>query len=637
MCKLLKLNLFNSPKSSLSAFIILLLLGFILYGNTLSHDYALDDSIVIKQNDYTKQGISGLKTIFTKDTFFGFFNIEGKDKLVAGGRYRPMSLAFFAVAWSVWGDSPLLFHLSNILFYSICCFLIFYLLSRLSATKDLMSEWFPLLVAGLFMVNPIHTEVVANIKGLDEIFSLTGSMLAAILIIKAIDKNILRNYLLAALSFFFALMSKENAISFVAIIPLSLYLLHKQSIKDSIIKSWPLWLSVFAFLSIRTSILGWDLGGEPMELMNNPFLKIVDNVFVPYGFSEKMASIIFCLGYYLKLFIIPHPLTHDYYPMFVELKSFSSLSVIISLLAHLLLIIIAAINLKKRSILSYGIFYYFITLSIVSNIVFPVGTNMAERFLFMPSLGICMIVAFGIHKLTARRNIKIGIAAVILLLHSGLTIARNPVWKNDFTLFTTDVKTSHNSAKANNAAGGAIQTEALKLTDAKKKNEMFRQSNVYLRKAVKIHPNYKNAYLLMGNNHFYLKDYNAAVQSYEFALRIDPNYTDAMNNLSISFRELGKREGEKNNNIGGAINYLNKSFQLNNSDPETVRLLGVAHGMSNNHSSAVQYFEKLTQMIPDSAFAYVVLFKACKNAGMEEKALSAYEKAIQLDPKAFKN
>ena len=636
MCKTSKLNPFKTSVTPVGAITSLLILAMLLYANTFKHDYALDDSIVIKENMFTKQGVSGLSGIFSKDTFYGFFKKEGKENLVVGGRYRPMSLAFFAVGWSIWGNNPTLFHILNVFFYGLCCFLIYLLISRLKLTKDIMNGWFPYLVAIVFLVHPIHTEVVANIKGLDEILSLSGSLLACYFILKAVNQNSFKFHLAAMVAFFFALMSKENAITFLAIIPLTLVLLNKNKLRLALKHSWSLWIAVIVFLTIRTSILGFNFGDAPQELMNNPFLKIEGNMFVPFTFSEKMANIFFCLGQYLKLFVIPYPLTHDYYPFFVDLKSFSDLFVIFSVIIHIALCVFAVMNFKKQPIFSYCITFYLITLSIVSNIVFPVGTNMAERFLFMPSVGISILIVYTIHKFLSDRKAKIITSFILIAIFSGITIGRNPVWKNDFTLFTTDVNTSHNSAKANNAAGGALQAEARNEKNEENKKKMLRQSIVYLKKAIELHPNYKNAYLLLGNSYFYLENYKSAISVYEGALRIDPQYQDALKNLSVSYRELGKIEGEQNNNINNAINYLSKAFQLNDSDPEIVRLLGVAHGVANDHNSAIQYFEQLTTMIPDSAVAYVILFKAYKNAGFEDQAENAYKKAIRLNPNAFK-
>ena len=102
------------------------ILGFLLYANTLSHGFVLDDKIVITENQFTKQGFSGIKDIFTHDSMTGFF---GRDKnLVAGGRYRPLSMAIHAVEWEIFGDWPLVYHLINVLCYALTGILLFFVL-----------------------------------------------------------------------------------------------------------------------------------------------------------------------------------------------------------------------------------------------------------------------------------------------------------------------------------------------------------------------------------------------------------------------------------------------------------------------------------------------------------------------------
>ena len=79
--------------------IALFVLSVLLYANTFQHDFAQDDAIVITDNMFTTEGFSGLSGLFQYDTFYGFFKEEGKDKLVSGGRYRPLTPAMFAVEY----------------------------------------------------------------------------------------------------------------------------------------------------------------------------------------------------------------------------------------------------------------------------------------------------------------------------------------------------------------------------------------------------------------------------------------------------------------------------------------------------------------------------------------------------------
>ena len=98
---------------------IVFLFSMALYANTLGHEYTQDDAIAIYKNEFTTSGISGIPDIFSKDSFHGFFG--EKKGLLSGGRYRPLTLAFFAILWESFGENPFIGHLFNDIFCSIVC------------------------------------------------------------------------------------------------------------------------------------------------------------------------------------------------------------------------------------------------------------------------------------------------------------------------------------------------------------------------------------------------------------------------------------------------------------------------------------------------------------------------------------
>ena len=635
----------NPPSSSSATYIwhtwFVFLFGVIIYLNTLSHQFTQDDAIVIYDNMYTTQGISGIKGLFTKDTFFGFFKEEGKAKLVSGGRYRPLTPVMFAVEYQLVGNKPWLGHLINILLYGLLCMMIYKLLVKMICNREdnPSLRYLILGITLLYAAHPLHTEAIANIKGRDEIMSMLGSVMTLFFMLKYADTRNTRLLIAALSSFFVALLSKENAITFLAIIPLTLYYFRDKTLRESILSSLVLLAPVFLFLMIRASVLGNDFGGTPMELMNNPFLKISGDHYVPFTTGEKLATIMFTLGKYIQLLVFPHPLTHDYYPRQIAMMSWTDTGVIMSLLVYGFMIYIAIKGFRTKSIISYGILFYLITLSIVSNIIFPIGTNMSERFMFMPSLGAAIVFGYLLYEFVykkAGQNIFFGVAGVILFLFSYKTISRNTVWENDFTLFTTDVKTSSNSAKVLNAAGGALTTQAFEEKDTNKKQSMLNEAIGYLQKAVQIHPGYKNAYLIMGNAYFYLQQYDPAIEAYGNALKLDPQFQDAFKNQAIVLREAGKQAGEKENNLNKAEIYLKKSYQMQPNDTETIRLLGVVYGFKGEHQLAAEFFSKVVQAEPQNAGAYLNLSSALRNFGDVHGAEMNLKKALELDPNILK-
>ena len=164
------------------------------------------------------------------------------------------------------------------------------------------------------------------------------------------------NYIIGAcISFFVGLLSKENTITFIAVIPLAFYFFRNMRISGALSKSLYILAPAILFLMIRSAILGNDFGGTPMELMNNPYLKLVDGVYKPISASEKFATITYTLGKYIQLLVFPHPLTHDYYPRYIELKTFGDISVLMSLALYVFLIFISNsdrnLNLRARIII----------------------------------------------------------------------------------------------------------------------------------------------------------------------------------------------------------------------------------------------------------------------------------------------
>ncbi len=654
--------------------LLIILLSFLLYGNTLRHDYTQDDAIVIYDNMFTTKGIKGIPGILKYDTFYGFFKEEGKANLVAGGRYRPFTLIMYAIEVQLFSpkkvdangnvvkdkDGNTIYdpyvqegernaikfagHFINVLLYGLTGIVLYLLLLQLiDPKKNQMMAYFVALVGtAIFIAHPVHTEVVANIKGRDEILALLGSLAAAYFIIKGY-RNGKQFSIAAALCSFIALMSKENAITFIGAVPLMLYIFTKAKPAQIITQTLALIIPAIIFLGIRSAVLpNSGLGEASMELMNNPFLKIEAGRWVEFTQGEKLATVFHTLGYYLKLLLFPHPLTHDYYPRHIDLMTWSNWQPLLSLLIHLALLVYGIIGLTKKDKLSFGILFYFGTLFIVSNILFPVGTNMSERFLFMPSVGFSFAIAILLYRWYKKSAGKIdlfnkmipmlSVAGLLVLAFGIKTMVRNPVWKDNFTLFTTDINVSQNSAKLQNAVGGELIRVYSKSSDQQLKESKLREAVEHLNKALTFHPTYKNSYLQLGNCYNYLKEYEKSIENYNKVLSLSPDDKNAITNLGITYREAGRYYGEEKGDINRAISYLEKAFQLNQNEYETLRLLGVAYGISGRTDKALDFFTKALSVNPNNPDALWNLANAHSNVGNTEKANELRQKAITIDP-----
>lgn len=624
----------------------LFLLGTLLYANTFGHDYAQDDAIVITQNTYTQQGIQGLPGILGNDTFYGFFQDKSKARLVSGGRYRPLSVATFAIEYSLFGESPAISHIINALLYGACGMLIYLVVAQLSrGASALQRSWLPLITALLFITHPIHTEAVANIKGRDEILALLGALGGLYFAMRALHHQ--RPWLLHAIGafcLFLGMLSKENAFTFVGIIPLAWYVFGRKPNKELWLPALPYVAAGVVFLLIRSAVLPPGNGDVSTELMNNPFLVFENGRYLPLTFGERLPTILFTWGKYLVLLFFPLTLTHDYYPRHIELQTWADPAVLLSGLVFILLIGYGIRAAWHRQPLGFAVVFFLVTFLPVSNLLFPIGTNMAERLLFMPSLGWAMAMALllwrlGVMLAQKKRPLRASalkvpgiLALLVAVLFSARTIARNPAWADNYTLFTTDIAVSQQSAKLRNAVGGELVTRSIDVTNPQEKEAMLREAVGHLKQATNIHPLYKNAYLLTGNAYNYLQDWEASIKAYQRALQLDPSYEEARNNLAVTYRQAGQFYGEQRGDLTTSVQYLQQALALLPNDYDILRLLGVAYGVGGQHQQAVRYFQQAVEQQPDNARAWFNLGVAQQYAGQAAAAEQSLAKARQIDP-----
>lgn len=560
--------------------LILIILIAICYGNTLTLKYALDDRMVILESKHTIDGgWDSIKSIFTEDTFSGYF---GNNKsVVGGGRYRPMSQLTFLIEFQLFGKHireqigdtsdfdnlhdakneqyfnnsflPYVNHLFNIIYFTLLCLLIYHVLQKLFHKYN-GEKWYQslaFLAAVLFALHPIHTEAVANIKGRDEIFAMLGATAALWCCLKYVDKHQWWYLLLALLAITFGLFSKENAITYLAVVPLSLYYYDNSGKRkaDYFVTLLPILLGSIFFVAVRSNALG---GIMPEEGVSN----ILNNPFIHSSKAQEIATVLITWGIYLKLLFFPHPLTHDYYPNQIAITDFSNPLVWIILIGCIALVVYALINLKKKSVIAFGIAFFVITFSITSNLLFNVGTFMNERFVFMASLGFTLIIGywlylFSVSQSAALQKVSLGAFALLSILYGIKTFTRNFTWKDDFTLFLTDVKTSDNSIKCNVSAGGSY----LQMWKADHKEYNKRQAYKHLNKALSLDNHALNAYLLLGELEFLNDHFDESYNAYHTATLIDPNNKIAVENL----QKLAMRK--EDDQLKGITNLLDEGMQ----------------------------------------------------------------------------
>lgn len=474
--------------SAIIAALLFIALSFALYYPAINYGYVLDDKVVYTENDYTLAGVDGIPDLLTKESFVGYFK-EQKD-LVQGARYRPISMITFAIENSLFGLNSKVSHGVNILLYGICGLLIFLGLGRMIGFHK---KWFlgaASVATLLWLAHAIHVEAVASVKGRDEIISLIFGMTALLVSFRYYDseKKSIWTLIAAGLTFFLGLMTKENVVTFLAVIPLSFYFFRSFSWKKTIPVLISMGAATLLYLVIRVAVIGYLFSGtEVSDIMNNPYFNL-DPVY-------KYGMITYVMGKYLFLNFIPFPLTHDYYPWQIPKVDFGNIYVLLSLLAYVALLGIAAMGFRKKQIWSYLILFFLATLSIYSNIVFNIGTTMNDRFLFTSSIASCLAIVYAGKWLGEKLNqkwIPYALAGIFFIAYSIFTIQRVPAWENELTLNEAAIEVSTNSARANLFYATALYKEQKKYTEAAYREELLKTAYYHADRSTEIHPFYFN-------------------------------------------------------------------------------------------------------------------------------------------------
>lgn len=595
--------------------------AFLLYANTLGHDYALDDFSVIKENYVVKKGVAGIPTIWKTHYRFGYWNSKAS-------LYRPMTLTVFAMIWSISKDSTMLYHLVNVLFFSGTCLLLFLTLRRLLPKRNIL---LPLAISLLFAAHPIHVEVVANIKALDDIMSFFFCLLAINLLWRYLDNKGLLWMILSVFCYGIALFSKEGSITFLAIFPLAIYFFTKEKISKTVLLTLPYLIPVVLYLIARHRIVGSLTGDDAISFLDN-ILMGTDSK------ANQIATAFMLAGKYLVNLVAPYQLGHDFGYNQIKTSNFTDWRVLISLVAYVGMGLFAVWQLTKKNIIAFGILFFLITFSLVSNIIFPIGTSYGDRLMYMPSFGFCVAFAATIFhflkvdtsnlKSNAMPLIKsnlvpMGIIGLFTLLFAIKTISRNPAWKNSYTLYKTDVEKFNDGAKLNYHYGLELVKKGLDAKDPTEKQKWLNESQRAFEKAIEIYPKYHDAYGQLGLAYYRKNDYNKALELYNQSISYKPNSPKVYSNMGIIYYNRG--------DMAKAQEVYEKAVKLDPKMVDARRNLGSVYAMSKRFPDAIQQFSEALKYAPNDPIINNYLGSAYRDSGNMAQAKPYLDKACRLD------
>ena len=599
---------------------LLIALCFVFYGNTLQHGYAFDDTMAIVDNEYVQQGVSGIPKILNSDAYQSYLEHKGGGNQLSGGRYRPLSLITFAIeqqfmgthdpdelhkqrsaaeenAWEQEKSQQMHFrHFVNVALYAaLVCSIFCLLLLIVPTTMDLL----PFVVSLLFLVHPIHTEVVANVKSRDEILSLLFICLNFIFYLKHFRTSDKKHLILSLVCFFCALLSKEYALTMIVLLPVFHFSFLAPDHRKKSMKLFLFAIPLTLYMMVRMNAVSGPVDGAEQNVMNNPYLYAT--------WIQKIASEIDVLLRYLRLLCFPHPLMADYSYAQIPYTGFANPVVWVSILINATGIFAMVALLRKRHFVGFALAIYFSNIALVSNFFFNIGAPMGERLVFHSSLGFVIVIGWLLVtgkekylKPAIGNMVLVASLLVVTLCCCAKTISRNADWKDNETLFLHDVQLAPNSVLMNNDAAAACMSEAKSNHDTVIRNQWFAKAIGYFDRALRIHPRYTLAYVNRGLCYFNSGNPSKALQDWDTARVQNPD----MQNLHRYMGIAGK-------------------YFLSH---------GIKDAQTGNNDQAIVEIKCALDAVHDFSDAWFHLGLVYRNTNRIEESRDALQKALQYNP-----
>jgi len=424
--------------------------------------------------------------------------------------------------------------------------------------------------------------------------------------------------------------------AFILIFPLILWFFRDFNVKKIVGKTWPFAATVAIYFIIRMLVLGTNVAGKAFTYLDNSLVAAPD-------LMTRLATAFYMLGKYLKLLIFPYPLSYDYSFQEIPFYTWGDFQAFLPLLIYAAIFIYAlrCFMRNDKSIFAFGILFYLLSLAVVANVFILIGATMADRFLYIPSLGFSFIVAYGLmlifptkdkNKTKIDKGKILGtnkwvaiVALVILIPYSVGTIARNFDWHDNNTLFVADAHSATGSARVRTNYGVVMLQKFDKTSPEIEKNIAYLdKSIVEFRASIKIDPKHPFAYLNLGGALYFKAEYSEAIEALKTAIRLDPSDPKAYSTLGNAYY----RTQDYQNSI---IN-LKKCIELNFTSSETYNFLGGSYFATGDFPNAVAAYIKAIELDPKNVELHTNLGSVYGSKGDLANAIKCFRRADELNP-----
>lgn len=608
-----------APQGNLLTYIslmVVLIMTFFAYQVSLSNGFInMDDGYSILGNpDIRDLSGKGLSHIFQS------YNL---------GMYAPITQVLYALVFAIAGLSPLAFHISGLLLHLANIFILFWIAKKISGQESVA-----LVCCLLFALHPIQTEAVCWPSALSTLLYAFFYLLSIFFYLRFQEGQKRGWYLLCLLFFLLSILSKSSAVTLPLLLIGLDYFQNKAITQKSLLTKTP-----FFLLSLAFGVLTFY--SRNAEGANIHFSD------TGYTLFERLLMVSYTPLFYLFKLIIPIGFSFLY--PFPNSGSFTWIFWVSPLVW-----VAIAVGLWKsdalRKIFSFGILMFLIPLLVMLPLI-KVGSQemCADRYVYLSSIGVFILIGFGVQKLVSQNSKNWILLALIPLglILGYLTHVQSLVWKDDISLYSDVIAKQPNAATAYNNRGNAylnMKKYDLAYSDFSKNIELEPRSAVAFNnrgiaaeknknlqgaiadytRSIELDTAYSWAYYNRASARKVNNDLEGAISDYTAAIRLDPSYKEAFYNRARTYSKMNK--------VSDALSDYTKAITLDHNYAESYHNRGILYMQINNTPQAFADFLQAVTIKPDYTDAYNSLGNAYADVKNYSEAISNYNKAIELNP-----
>ncbi len=399
----------------------------LIYANAFANGFVLDDGGVILRNPL----------VTTPGSAWRAFGLPYWPETIGGGQYRPLGIVSFAIDWLVSGGDARWFHIVNVLWHALATVLVWTLAAELLAPAAAA------ITALLFAVHPVHVEAVSNVVGRLEPMS-------AVFVLGALLAHRRGSWAAPAL-FAFGLLSKESAIVLLGLVAASDLILERDwrtTLRD---RRW-LYVGYGAVTVAYAAIL--------LVTFHDREFSTPARVFAGTTLGHRLELVARTVPHYVRLLVAPLDLSASYAPNVISPHPGMSVMTAVGIAIGMIVVLAFTVATRRRRwpTIAFAVIWVPLALAPVANVIVPSGVLLAERTLYLASVGVCLGVgAIAERYLLSRPAMVVAATASVTLAFGVRTWTRTPVWHDDRAYLLALLADHPESYEAHLAAGHALR------------------------------------------------------------------------------------------------------------------------------------------------------------------------------------